>query len=45
MVDVKVQKQKVGTNSEMEENAVITFIPKVFYLGPKTRIRNKTEKA
>lgn len=44
---VKVQKQKVGTNSEMEDNAVVTFVPKVFYLGPKTRIamQNQTEKA
>lgn len=29
----------------MEKNAVVTFIPKVFYLGPKTRtaIQNQTE--
>lgn len=33
----KYKKKKLGINSEIEENTVVTFIPKVFYLGPKTR--------
>lgn len=41
------EKQKVGTISEREENLVITFIPKVFYLSSKTDIvmQNQTGKS
>lgn len=40
------EKQKVGTNPEMEESTPVTFIAQVSYLGLKTRtaMENQTEK-